>query len=125
MEKKKLDDKERRRVEHFFRNVLICLNIHGWRLRWIRNSSDGCCWRRLKVIDIGEKWMYKKEMVIHEVAHIRTCRFCRGNHTQDFWWEFDRLMRKFLPFDHLSEFTLSYRRIMSKENYSVRWLQKE
>ena len=88
---------------HFFNNVMISLNIHGWELRLKENSSDGYCWINKKIIDIGLNYENPKELLIHEIAHINTCRFCNNKHTFDFWKTFLDYMNRFLPKEKISK----------------------
>lgn len=81
---------------HFFNNVLIRLSLYGWQLR-LTDSSEGYCWKGRKIIDIGLNCRYPKELILHEIAHILTCRFCNQKHNFTFWKTFDDLVRRFLP----------------------------
>jgi len=38
-----------------------------------------------------------QNLVIHEISHIDTCRFCNNKHHISFWRRYEELMRKFLP----------------------------
>lgn len=116
---------EQKSIEHFFRNVLVCLGIYGWRLRWVESSSEGYCWKGRKIIDIGEQALNKKELVLHEISHIRTCRFCNNKHTQDFWWEFERLMNKFLPSIPMSKSAILHRQYMGSGFYRLCYGRKK
>lgn len=111
--------KEQKHIEHFFRNVLMYLKIYDWKLRWIKNSSEGYCWKKTKIIDIGEQTISKKELILHEIAHIRTCRFCNNKHTHNFWWEFERLMNKFLPSVPMSKSMILHKRYMATGFYRL------
>jgi len=82
---------------HFFKNVMIRLGYHGWVLNLIPNSSEGYCWRNRKRIDIGTNSKSIKSLLLHEIAHIDTCRFCNNKHFITFWRRYEDLMRRFLP----------------------------
>ena len=90
------------KLNHFFRNVLIKLSIHGWELNLIPGSSEGYCWKNKKVIDLGLKNKNPKELLLHEIAHITTCRFCNQKHTPAYWKLFRDYMRRFLPGQEIS-----------------------
>ena len=91
-----MDCSEKEKIEHFFRNVLICLSLYNWSIRWVPNSLEGYCWKIRKVIDLGEDVEDKKHLLLHEIAHIFTCRFCNNKHTAEFWRSYDDLRRRFL-----------------------------
>lgn len=88
---------DRKRYEHFFRNVMAWKRVYGWTLNWVERNSEGYCWHKKKRIDIGIETADVRQLILHEIAHIQTCRFCNNKHSWEFWREFDRLMRKFLP----------------------------
>ena len=81
---------------HFFKNVLMYLNIHGWKLELIKDSSEGYCWKNRKVITIGLNSKHIKSLILHEISHIRTCIFCNNRHSYSFWKEYRMLTKKFL-----------------------------
>ena len=110
-EKVDLDAKD---ITHFFTRVLLYLGEYGWRLNLVPNSSEGYCWKSRKVIDAGMGSKNIKQLILHEASHIRTCRFCNNRHTQDFWWEFDRLMHRFLPGEPISESNRLHRQYVGK-----------
>ena len=87
---------EEKKLLHFFNNVLVCLNLHGWKLRLETDSSEGYCWKGQKIIDLGLNHNCPKELMLHEIAHISTCRFCNHGHNFTFWKTFDDLVRRFL-----------------------------
>ena len=39
-----------------------------------------------------------ESLLLHEIAHIGTCRFCNNKHFITFWRRYEDLMRRFLPF---------------------------
>ena len=113
---------EKRKIEHFFKNVLLCLNIHEWSLRWVPDSREGFCWLRRKVIDLGEDVYDKKHLLLHEIAHISTCRFCNAKHTKEFWKLYDDLRRRFLPGDD-SPSQISHKKVQYKSFYKLVYAQ--
>lgn len=82
---------------------MIRLSHHGWRLNLKPFSSEGYCWLHSKTIDIGLDHPCPKELILHEIAHIGTCRFCNQKHNFDFWKLFEDLMRRFLPGVEISQ----------------------
>lgn len=83
-----------RKLSHFFNNVMIRLSYHGWHLK-IDNSSEGYCWVKQKKITLGIKYKKPKELLLHEIAHINTSRFCNNRHNKSFWKRYEYLMYKF------------------------------
>jgi len=83
-------------LRHFFNNVLVYLGIYDWYLNIVYNSSEGYCWKRQRRIDIGEFSENPKRLILHEIAHINTCRFCNNKHSYSFWREYQFLIDKFL-----------------------------
>ena len=92
-----------KQIQAFFNNVMAKLNHHGWKLRFVENSHEGFCWKQTKVIDLGLNSKNPKQLLLHEIAHIETCRFCNNKHTPGFWKYFKDLMFRFLPNENLSE----------------------
>lgn len=88
-----------KKAEHFFKNVLAWLRIYNWNIRWVENSTEGYCWKRSKLIDIGANLEEERlpQLILHEIAHIRTSRFSNNPHDRSFWREYDTLAKKFLP----------------------------
>lgn len=108
----------KRKLEHFFKNILIQLGIHNWSIRWIPNNSEGYCWKNRKIIDLGEDVEDKYHLLLHEIAHIFTCRFCNNKHTVEFWKLYDDLRRRFLPGENsLSQ--IEHKKFMGSGFYSL------
>ena len=83
-------------IRHFFNNVMIRLGYHGWELE-VRNSHDSYCWIRAKKITLGI--LYEgdiRQILLHEIAHIDTARFCNQKHNMTFWNRLEDLVRRFL-----------------------------
>jgi len=109
---------EKKEIEQFFKNVLLRLNIYNWTLRWVPNNSEGYCWKSRNIIDLGEDVEEKKHLLLHEIAHIFTCRFCNNKHTVDFWRAYDDLRRRFLPGeDSLSQ--VGHKKFVGKGFYNL------
>jgi hypothetical protein len=119
-----MSNDEKREIEQFFKNVLLCLNIYNWTIRWVPNNSEGYCWKRRKLIDLGEEVEDKKHLLLHEIAHIFTCRFCNNKHTVEFWKCYDDLRRRFLPGED-SLYQGEHRKFMGKGFYSLVYENKK
>ena len=109
----------KKQLLHFFNNVTIRLCIYDWKLVFINNSSEGQCHIREKTIYIGLCYNNHKELLLHEIAHIGTCRFCNNGHHIAFWKRFEDLMRKFLPNDTISESMQNYKLSYKKITYNL------
>lgn len=82
---------------HFFKNIICRLGYCGWKLKIVYNSSEGYCWKGRRVIDIGIDNRDCKNLLLHEISHIDTCRFCNNKHHIEFWRRYEDLIRRFLP----------------------------
>lgn len=88
---KKMND-----IHYFFKNVMFALGHYGWELK-LDDSKEGYCWKKAKRIDLGINNSDVKSLLLHEIAHIDTCRFMNNAHWITFWKRYEGLMRKFLP----------------------------
>jgi len=114
----KVNCDEKKKIEHFFKNVLVYLSIYNWSMRWVPNNSEGYCWKVSRVIDLGENVEDKKHLLLHEIAHIFTCRFCNNKHTVEFCKSYDDLRRRFfLGEDSFSQ--VEHRKFVGKGFYSL------
>lgn len=104
-------------LQHFFNNVMIRLSIYGWKLNLKKGSSEGFCWKHSKTVDIGLDNRNAKELMLHEIAHINTCRFCNQKHNFSFWKTFEDLMRRFLPGVEISKAMRFHQSYVSKGVY--------
>jgi len=69
---------------------------------------------------LGENVEDKKHLLLHEIAHIFTCRFCNNKHTTEFWKSYDDLRRRFLPgVDSVSQ--VEHKKFMGKGFYGVKY----
>jgi len=109
----------RKKFIHFFNNVTIKLCIYDWKINFIENSSEGYCWKKRKVIDIGLRNKNIKQLILHEIAHIQTCRFCNQKHNYVFWKTFDNLMRRFLSNEKINESNKLHRQYVSNGFYNL------
>ena len=86
-------------IKHFFNNITINLGIYDWTLRLVPNSTEGYCWHYNNQIDVGEKNSDPKRLILHELAHVNTCRFCNNKHDSTFWKLYKELLYKVLKKD--------------------------
>ncbi len=83
-------------TEQFFKAVMLSLNQHGWKLR-LKPGSDSYCWVGSKRIDIGVGYAGDlRQIILHEIAHIGTARFCNQKHNETFWRHYEDLVAKWL-----------------------------
>ena len=69
--------------------------LKGWKINLIPNSSEGYCWKKQKIIDLGLEGN-PLSLLLHEVAHIGNNP--HGNkHNQKWFDEYIKLMRKYMP----------------------------
>ena len=84
----------RRRHLHFFNNVMARLGFHGWTLR---PCKDSYCWEKQKRIDYNPGYDGDpRQIILHEIAHIGTARFCNQRHNKAFWDRLEDLNSRFL-----------------------------
>ncbi|MBA7707769.1 hypothetical protein ES703_116651 [subsurface metagenome] len=95
---------------------MIRLSYHGWKIEF---TYESFCWKRRKLITIGRKVKNKKQMILHEIAHIGTSRFCNQKHSFDFWKHFDDLMIRFLPHENICQMQIEHRKYASRGFYSL------
>ena len=82
---------------HFFNNVMLQLGYYEWSLNLVPHSSEGFCWKKFKRIDVGMDNRNIKRLLLHEIAHLDTCRFVNNKHHISFWERYEDLMQRFLP----------------------------
>lgn len=105
---------------HFFNNTMIRLSYYDWKIKF---TNDSFCSKRRKLITISQKIKNKKQMILHEEAHIGTGRFCNQKHNYKFWKHFDDLRRRFLPNEAIDIVQSSHKKFATKGIYSLayRW----
>lgn len=82
----------KKQIQHFFNTVMIKMNYHGWLLN-IKPGHDSYCWINLRRIDIGTEYTGNiRQILLHEIAHIGTARFCNQKHNAQFWKHLKGLM---------------------------------
>jgi len=89
-------NRENHIIRHFFNNVMIKLGYHSWILN-IRPGHDSYCWLQRKRIDLGMNYNGDiRQILLHEIAHIGTARFCNQKHNNQFWKHVNSLTLKWL-----------------------------
>lgn len=82
---------------HFFNNVMVNLGYYDWSIRF---CSDSYCWNKSKRIDICLDYMGDiYQLILHEIAHIDTCKYNNQAHNPVFWKRLEYLVWKFLKED--------------------------
>jgi len=110
---------ERTNLQHFFNNVMIQLGYYDWTLNMVQKSCEGYCWSRRKIIDMGTNVRIPKELLLHEIAHIQTARFCNQAHNPIFWKRFEYLMYKFLPNNEISKYNKMHKTFTTNGYYKL------
>jgi hypothetical protein len=108
-------------TKHFFNNVMMALGHHGWKMD-LRSGHDSYCWIKTKTIQIGSDYDGDiRQIILHEIAHIDTARFCNQKHNFSFWNRMEYLCQKFLK-QPIDEHQVSHKRWASQGFYSVVYL---
>jgi hypothetical protein len=112
-----VDDKK---LQHFFNNVMIYLGHHEWVLN-LNNGTDSYCWKQQKQIDIGINYNGDiRQIILHEIVHINTAKFCNQKHNYDFWNKLKYLTHKFLK-RNLDEHQKLHHQYTSQGFYSLKY----
>jgi hypothetical protein len=77
--------------------------LKGWKIRFKLNSSEGFCWWKQKVIDIGIRNDNPLRLMLHEIAHIQKNPLIGNQHNQKWFNEYLKLMNKYMPGTDISE----------------------
>lgn len=81
---------------HFFNNVMMFLNYYDWSLTFGEGSCS-YCYIRDKRIDIGIDYKGDlRQIILHEIAHINTAKYCNQKHNHQFWKHLQYLTVHFL-----------------------------
>lgn len=79
---------------HFFNNVMMFLGHHNWQVEFCKDSY---CWEYRKTITINTEYDGDlRQIILHEIAHIRTAKYCNQKHNPQFWKHLEYLIWKFL-----------------------------
>lgn len=110
-----------KKYKHFFNNVMIDLNHHGWSIDF---CGDSYCWVKDKriTIDINYKGDLR-QIILHEIAHIDTAKYCNQKHNSDFWKRLELLTRKYLKSD-LDDIQKKHKCYSTNGFYSLKYKNK-
>lgn len=104
----------------FFKKVMVRLGHHNW-LMVMRAGNDNYCWRKSKEITIGVDYDGDiRQIILHEIAHIDTARFCNQGHNPSFWKRLEYLCWKFLG-QQLDESQQRHKQWQSEGYYGIRY----
>jgi len=79
-------------IQHLFNNAMMKMNYHGWSLN-IKPGHDSYCWIGSHRIDLGIAYTGDiRQILLHEIAHIGTARFCNQKHNSQFWKHLEDLI---------------------------------
>jgi len=102
----------------FFNNVIIKLGYYDWTIRF---CNDNYCWLRSKRIDIDLSYDGDvRQIILHEIAHIDTAKYCNQKHNPAFWKRLEYLTWKFLK-QGLDENQKRHKQWMSNGYNSIKY----
>ncbi len=102
----------------FFNNVMMKLGHHNWKLNF---CNDYYCWKNKKRIDIDLKYKGDiRQIILHEIAHIDTAKYCNQRHNPQFWKRLEYLTNKFLK-KGLDKHQLKHKEYMTNGYYSLKY----
>ena len=101
---------------NFFKNVMVYLGIHGWKIKF---NGDNYCWKDKKLVTIDLEYNGDtRQIILHEIAHINTARFCNQKHNPQFWKHLESLTEKFLK-KGLDKLQLKHKEYMTYGYYAM------
>jgi hypothetical protein len=101
---------------HFFKNVTTRIGYYDWKINFCR---DNYCWHNSKVINVDPNYDGDiRQIILHEIAHINTAKYCNQKHNPQFWKRLKDLNRKFLKQD-LDDNQKRHMEYMSSGYYSL------
>ena len=100
--------------KHFFNNVMTRLGYYEWDVRF---CNDNYCWINQKRIDIDLTYNGDvRQIILHEIAHINTAKYCNQKHNPQFWKRLEYLNYKFLK-KELDEHQINHKKYMTVGYY--------
>lgn len=97
---------------------MMFLGHHDWTINF---CNDYYCWHFYKRIDIDLSYDGDvKQIILHEIAHIDTAKYCNQKHNPAFWKKLEYLTWKFLKTD-LDEHQKKHKEYMSVGYYSLKY----
>lgn len=101
---------------NFFNNVMIDLGYYEWTLNF---CNDYYCWIKEKRIDIDLSYKGDiRQIILHEIAHIDTAKYCNQKHNPPFWKRLKQLTYKYIKKD-LDEYQIRHEKFMSRGYYKI------
>ena len=95
---------------------MIYLGIHDWKIEF---SIDSFCWKSSKKITIDTNYKGDvKQIILHEIAHILTAKYCNQKHSPQFWKQLEFLTVKFLK-KGLDKHQIEHRKFMTNGYYAL------
>ena len=81
----------------FFKNITTQLGYYDWTLCF---CNDNYCWINQKRIDVDLNYDGDiRQIILHEIAHIDTAKYCNQKHNPSFWKRLEYLTMKYLKRD--------------------------
>jgi len=107
-----------KKTQDFFKNVIIRLGYYDWIINF---CNDYYCWHFYKRIDINLNYGGDiRQIILHEIAHIDTAKYCNQKHNPQFWKRLEYLTRKFLK-RGLDKHQKKHKKYMSIGYYSLKY----
>jgi len=101
---------------HFFKNIMIQLKHYNWTIHF---CDDNYCWINQKRIDVDLNYNGDiKQIILHEIAHINTAKYCNQKHNPAFWKRLNYLTKKYLNSD-LDDNQKKHKEFMTIGYYSL------
>jgi len=101
---------------NFFNNVCIYLGIYDWDIKF---NGDNYCWKYNKTITIDPNYNGDlRQIILHEIAHINTAKFCNQKHNSQFWKLLEQLTYRFLKKD-LDKQQIKHKQYMTNGIYGL------
>jgi len=105
-------------IHHFYTNVMAYLGYFGWILN-LKEGHESYCWKQSKRIDIGIAYDGDiRHVILHEIAHIGTAKYCNQKHNPQFWKRLEYLTAKILK-TSLDENQRKHREYCSEGHYAI------
>ena len=105
-------------IRHFFTNLMALLGYYGWTLR-LKEGHDSYCWITSKTIDIGTAYEGNiRQIILHEIAHIGTAKYCNQKHNPQFWKHLEYLIARILK-TTLDDNQRRHREYCSQGRYAI------
>ncbi len=95
---------------------MIRLGHHGWTIRF---CNDNFCWTNKKRIDINLSYSGDiRQIILHEIAHINTAKYCNQKHNLQFWKHLEFLTKKILK-KELDKNQINHKKFMTSGFYDL------